>query len=409
MTAERKKPELLAPAGDWEKLQMAVLYGADAVYLAGTSFGMRSFAGNFSDEELPRAVEFAHRRGVKVHATVNTMPRSGEVDRLPEHLEKLNDVRVDALILADLGAFTLAGKYAPRCQRHISTQQSIANYACAQAWFDLGAQRVVLARELGMDEIREIRRRVDPALELETFCHGAMCVSYSGRCLLSNYMTGRDSNRGACAQPCRYQYALMEEKRPGEYFPVFEDEKGTYIMNSRDMCMIDHLDDLMDAGVDCLKIEGRAKSAYYAAIVTGAYRHVLDDVAAGRPVDPVWRDEVEHVSHRHYSTGFFYGQPGQFYEDARYIRDWQICAVVTDCTPEGLATLSLRNKFACGDQVEVVGPDTKPFTMTAPMMTDSQGLPLTEPKTPQMVFTMQLPHPVPPMSFVRHAVDLGGR
>ena len=409
MTAERKKPELLAPAGDWEKLQMAVLYGADAVYLAGTSFGMRSFAGNFSDEELPRAVDFAHRHGVKVHATVNTMPRSGEVDRLPEHLEKLNDAGVDALILADLGAFTLAGKYAPRCQRHISTQQSIANYACAQAWFDLGAQRVVLARELGMDEIREIRRRVDPALEIETFCHGAMCVSYSGRCLLSNYMTGRDSNRGACAQPCRYQYALMEEKRPGEYFPVFEDEKGTYIMNSRDMCMIDHLDDLMDAGVDCLKIEGRAKSAYYAAIVTGAYRHVLDDVAAGRPVDPVWRDEVEHVSHRHYSTGFFYGQPGQFYEDARYIRDWQICAVVTDCTPEGLATLSLRNKFACGDQVEVVGPDTKPFTMTAPMMTDSQGLPLTEPKTPQMVFTMQLPRPVPPMSVIRHAVDLGGR
>ena len=409
MTAERKKPELLAPAGDWEKLQMAVLYGADAVYLAGTSFGMRSFAGNFSDEELPRAVDFAHRHGVKVHATVNTMPRSGEVDRLPEHLEKLNDAGVDALILADLGAFTLAGKYAPRCQRHISTQQSIANYACAQAWFDLGAQRVVLARELGMDEIREIRRRVDPALELETFCHGAMCVSYSGRCLLSNYMTGRDSNRGACAQPCRYQYALMEEKRPGEYFPVFEDEKGTYIMNSRDMCMIDHLDDLMDAGVDCLKIEGRAKSAYYAASVTGAYRHVLDDVAAGRPVDPVWRDEVEHVSHRHYSTGFFYGQPGQFYEDARYIRDWQICAVVMGCTPEGLATLSLRNKFAAGDAVEVVGPDTKPFTMTAPMMTDSQGLPLTEPKTPQMVFTMQLPHPVPPMSFVRHAVDLGGR
>ena len=409
MTAERKKPELLAPAGDWEKLQMAVLYGADAVYLAGMSFGMRSFAGNFSDEELPRAVDFAHRHGVKVHATVNTMPRSGEVDRLPEHLEKLNDAGVDALILADLGAFTLAGKYAPRCQRHISTQQSIANYACAQAWFDLGAQRVVLARELGMDEIREIRRRVDPALELETFCHGAMCVSYSGRCLLSNYMTGRDSNRGACAQPCRYQYALMEEKRPGEYFPVFEDEKGTYIMNSRDMCMIDHLDDLMDAGVDCLKIEGRAKSAYYAAIVTGAYRHVLDDVAAGRPVDPVWRDEVEHVSHRHYSTGFFYGQPGQFYEDARDIRDWQICAVVMGCTPEGLATLSLRNKFAAGDAVEVVGPDTKPFTMTAPMMTDSQGLPLTEPKTPQMVFTMQLPHPVPPMSFVRHAVDLGGR
>lgn len=250
----RKKPELLSPAGDMEKLKMAVLYGADAVYLAGTSFGMRSFAGNFSDEELPQAVRFAHDHGVKVHVTVNTMPRNREADCLPAHLERLDAAGVDALILADLGAFTLAGKYAPHCQRHISTQQSVANYACAGAWYDLGAQRVVLARELSLEEIREIRARVPKELEIETFAHGAMCVSYSGRCLLSNYMTGRDSNRGACAQPCRYQYALMEEKRPGEYFPVFEDEKGTYIMNSRDMCMIDHLDDLMDAGVDCLKI-----------------------------------------------------------------------------------------------------------------------------------------------------------
>ena len=349
-----KKPELLSPAGDWEKLQMAVLYGADAVYLAGTSFGMRSFAGNFDDEALPKAVRFAHDHGVKVHATVNTMPRWNEAEALPAHLEKLDAAGVDALILADLGAFTPAGKYAPHCQRHISTQQSIANHVCAQAWYDLGASRVVLARELSLEEIAAIRARVSPELELEAFCHGAMCVSYSGRCLLSNYMTGRDSNRGECAQPCRYQYALMEEKRPGEYFPVFEDEKGTYIMNSRDMCMIDHLDDLMAAGVDCLKIEGRAKSAYYAAIVTGAYRHCLDDVAAGRPLDPVWRDEVEHISHRHYATGFFYGQPGQYYESARYLRDWQICAVVTNCDENGLGTLSLRNKFAAGDIVEVV-------------------------------------------------------
>ena len=401
MTAERKKPELLAPAGDWEKLQMAVLYGADAVYLAGTSFGMRSFAGNFSDEELPRAVDFAHRHGVKVHATVNTMPRSGEVDRLPEHLEKLNDAGVDALILADLGAFILAGKYAPRCQRHISTQQSIANYACAQAWFDLGAQRVVLARELGMDEIREIRRRVDPALEIETFCHGAMCVSYSGRCLLSNYMTGRDSNRGACAQPCRYQYALVEEKRPGEYFPVYEDEKGTYIMNSRDMCMIDHLPDLIQAGVDSIKIEGRAKSAYYAAIVTGAYRHCIDAVQAGKPLDPIWRNEVEKVSHRHYSTGFFYGQPGQFTSDARYIRDWQVVAVVESCTETGLATASLRNKFSMGDEIELVGPDTRPVAFQAPLMMDENGYPLPAPRHPQMKFQIQLPCYAPPLSFLR--------
>ena len=405
----RRKPELLCPAGDWERLNMAVRYGADAVYLAGTSFGMRSFAGNFTDEELRRAVTFAHERGVKVHVTVNTMPRSEEVDKLPAHLELLNDAGVDALIVADLGAFTMAGKYAPRCERHISTQQSIANYASAQAWYDLGAKRVVLARELSLEEVREIRRRVSPELEIETFAHGAMCVSYSGRCLLSNYMTGRDSNRGACAQPCRYQYALMEEKRPGEYFPVFEDEQGTYIMNSRDMCMIDHLDDLMDVGVDCIKIEGRAKSAYYAAIVTGAYRHVLDDVWAGRPIDPVWRDEVEHVSHRHYSTGFFYGYPGQYYENSRYIRDWQICAVVTDCDENGYATLSLRNKFSVGDEVEIVGPDSKPFTMTVPQMYSEEGDPLDCPRTPQMVFTMQLPKPVPAYSFVRHAVDLSGK
>lgn len=404
-----RKPELLSPAGDWEKLRMAVLYGADAVYLAGTSFGMRSFAGNFSDEELPRAVRFAHEHGVKVHATVNTMPRWDEAEQLPAHLEKLDAAGVDALILADLGAFTLAGKYAPRCQRHISTQQSVANHVCAQAWYDLGATRVVLAREVSLTEIAAIRQRVSPKLELEAFCHGAMCVSYSGRCLLSNYMTGRDSNRGECAQPCRYQYALMEEKRPGEYFPVFEDEKGTYIMNSRDMCMIDHLEDLMAAGVDCLKIEGRAKSAYYAAIVTGAYRHCLDAAAAGEPLDPVWRDEVEHISHRHYSTGFFYGQPGQYYEDARYLRDWQICAVVTDCTPDGVATMSLRNKFAAGDTVEIVGPDTKPFTITVPAMRGPEGEVLLEPKTPQMTFTMELPQAVPPMSFIRHAVELSGK
>ena len=400
------KPELLAPAGDMERLKMAVLYGADAVYLAGTSFGMRSFAGNFSPQELPEAVRYAHSHGVKVHVTVNTMPRSGELDALPAHLALLNDCGVDALIIADLGVFRMAEKYAPNCERHVSTQVSVANYACAAAWYDLGAKRVVLARELSLEEIRTIRRNTPPELELEVFAHGAMCVSYSGRCLLSNYMTGRDSNRGACAQPCRYQYALMEEKRPGEYFPVFEDEKGTYIMNSRDMCMIDHINDLMDAGVDCLKIEGRAKSAYYAAIVTGAYRHALDDAAAGRPLDPVWRDEVEHVSHRRYSTGFFSGQPGQYYQNSRYIRQWQVCAIVTDCDPQGNATLSLRNKFAAGENLEVVGPDFRPLAFTAPVMRNMDGSALEEPRNPQMLFRMQLPCQVPSFSIVRHAVEL---
>ena len=403
------KLELLSPAGDFERLKMAVAYGADSVYLAGTAFGMRAFAGNFSPEELPRAVEYAHSRGVSVHVTVNTMPRNDEVAALPAYLEQLQDAGVDALILADLGAFTLAGKYAPKCARHISTQQSIANYECAAAWHDLGAQRVVLARELSLEEIAAIRAKTPKSLEIETFGHGAMCVSYSGRCLLSNYMTGRDSNRGACAQPCRYQYALVEEKRPGEYFPVFEDERGTYIMNSRDMCTIDHLKDLMDAGIDCIKIEGRAKSSYYAAVVTGAYRHCIDDVYAGRPVDPVWRDEVEHVSHRIYSTGFYFGQPGQYTEHSRYIREWQVCAIVESCDETGLAKCSLRNKFRAGDNLQAVGPDLRPFDLVAETMTDAEGSPLEEPRTPQMTFYVQLPKPVPPLTILRRSVDLSAK
>ena len=406
---ERKKPELLAPAGDMERLNMAVRYGADAVYLAGESFGMRSFAGNFSPEELSRAVRFAHENGVRVHVTVNTMPRNREAERLPEWLEFLNGAGVDALIVADMGAFSLAGRYAPRCERHISTQASIANYETARAWYELGAKRVILARELSLEEIRELRARTPAELEIEAFVHGAMCVSYSGRCLLSNYMTGRDSNRGACAQPCRYQYYLMEEKRPGEYFPVFEDAQGTYIMNSRDMCMIDHVEDLIDAGLDSLKIEGRAKSAYYAAIVTGAYRHVIDDVWEGREADPVWRNEVERVSHRRYATGFYYGPPGQYTENARYIREWQVIALVTACDSNGLATLTLRNKFAAGDVVELVGPNVKPFSFTAPVMRDEEGTELTEPRNPQMVFQMQLPRPVPVWSILRIERDLSAK
>ncbi len=406
---KRKVPELLAPAGDPERLRMAVLYGADAVYLAGTDFGMRAFAGNFTPEQMREAVEFAHSHGVRVHCTVNTMPRNDEIARLPEHLEQLNELGVDALIVADLGAFTLAGKYAPRCQRHISTQASICNYETARAWYDLGASRVILAREVGLAEIREIREKTPLELEIEAFVHGAMCVSYSGRCLLSNYMTGRDSSRGACAQPCRYQYALMEEKRPGEYFPIEEDEQGTYILNSRDMCMIDHLRDLTEAGLSSLKIEGRAKSAYYAAIVTGAYRHGLDAVAAGEEIDPVWRDEVEHVSHRPYSTGFYYGPPGQYYANSRYVREWQVVALVMNCDAEGNATLSLRNKFRTGDTVELVGPDLRPFAMTVGQMQDESGAVLEEPRTPQMIFHMKLPKAVPPYTLVRHAVELSAK
>lgn len=406
---QQKKLELLAPAGDWERLEMALAYGADAVYLAGNTFGMRSFAGNFSPEELRRAAKLCRERGVDLHVTCNTMPRNDEMARLPQWLELLEEAGVTAVILADVGVLALAKRYAPSVKIHISTQASIVNYQTATAWHDLGADRVILARELSLDEIAEIRAKTPKDLEIETFGHGAMCVSYSGRCLLSNYMTGRDANRGACAQPCRYQYTLMEEKRPGEYFPVFEDEKGTYILNSRDMCMIDHVGDLIDVGLDSLKIEGRAKSAYYAAIVTGAYRHCMDDVLAGRKIDPVWRDEVDHVSHRPYSTGFYYGAPGQYYETSRYIREWQVVALVTDCDENGNATLSLRNKFRTGDTVELVGPDLRPFAMTVPEMTDGEGAPLTEPRTPQMVFHMKLPRAVPPLTLVRHGVELSAK
>ena len=406
---ERKNIELLAPAGDMERLHMAVAYGADAVYLAGSAFGMRSFAGNFTPEELKAAVALCHGHGVRVHVTCNTMPRNDEAARLPQWLEYLNEVGVDAVILADVGVLSLAKRYAPRVQCHISTQASIVNYQSARAWHELGASRVILARELSLEEIRTIRDKTPADLEIEAFVHGAMCVSYSGRCLLSNYMTGRDSSRGACAQPCRYQYALVEEKRPGEYFPVFEDEQGTYILNSRDMCMIDHLGDLCGAGLSSLKIEGRAKSAYYAAIVTGAYRHCLDAAAAGESVDPVWRDEVEHVSHRPYSTGFYYGPPGQYYATSRYVREWQVAAVVTDCDSAGHAVLSLRNKFRAGDTVEIVGPDLRPFSITVPEMRDEAGAPLVEPRTPQMKFYMDLPKAVPPYSLVRRGVDLSAK
>ncbi len=403
---EKKKIELLAPAGDMERLEMAVAYGADAVYLAGNTFGMRSFAGNFSPEELKTAVDLCRRNNVRVHVTCNTMPRNDEIAKLPEWLEYLNELKVNAIIMADVGVLSLAKKYAPDVECHISTQASIVNYQSATAWHDLGAKRVILARELNLDEIREIRAKAPKELEMEVFAHGAMCVSYSGRCLLSNYMTGRDSNRGSCAQPCRYQYALMEEKRPGEYFPIYESNGQTYIMNSNDMCMIDHVGELMDIGLDSLKLEGRAKSAYYAAVVTGAYRHAIDAHAAGIPLDPVWRDEVEHISHRHYSTGFFYGQPGQYTENSRYIRDWQIVAKVLSCDSEGNAVLKLNNKFRVGDQLELVGPDVRPQSLTVEALWDEENTPLDEVRKPQMVFRMKLPQAVPPLSLLRRQADL---
>ncbi len=395
------KPELLSPAGDRERLDMALAYGADAVYLAGNAYGMRAFAGNFGREDLAEAVRLAHAQGVRVHVTCNTLARNGEIAALPEYLEFLDGIGADAVIAAGVDVLSLCKRHAPHVQVHMSTQTGITNYEMARVWRELGASRVILARELSLEEVAEICARAPRGLEVECFVHGAMCVSYSGRCLLSNYMTGRDAARGACAQPCRYRYSLVEEKRPGEYFPILEEGGETFILNSRDMCMIDHIPELIQAGVHSLKIEGRAKSAYYAAMTTAAYRHAVDAAAGGRPLDPVWRAEVDKVSHRHYSTGFWFGQPGQYTQDARYIRDWQVLAVVRACDGAGNALLSLRNKFAAGDALEVVGPDLPAFPMTAPMMEGLDGQPLAEPRHPQMEFRMKLPRAVPPLSLVR--------
>ena len=400
-----KAIELLAPAGDMERLQMAVAYGADAVYLAGHMYGMRSFAGNFSSEELAQAVKLCRSHGVKVHVTCNTMPRNEETEKLPDYLAFLEAQGVDALIVGDVGVLALAKRYAPSLPIHMSTQIGITNYAAARFWYDQGAKRVILARELSLEEIRDLRARTPKELEIEAFVRGAMCVSYSGRCVLSNYMAHRDASRGSCAQPCRYKYALMEEQRPGEFFPVEEDDRGTYIFNSKDMCMIDHIPELLEAGLDSLKIEGRAKSAYYAAIVTGAYRHGVNAALRGETLDPVWRSELDKVSHRPYSEGFYYGHPEQYVGDSRYIRDWQVSAMVTSCASDGRAVCSLRNKFHRGETLELVGPGILPVSFPVEDLADENGFPIEEARTPQMALRLTLPCQAPPLSILRKQVS----
>ncbi len=398
--------ELLSPAGDPERLRMALAYGADAVYLAGGQFGMRAFAGNFTREELKTATDLCHSRGVRVHVTCNTMPRNNELDALPEYLEFLDDLGVDALIVGDTGVLALAKHYAPHLDIHMSTQIGVTNYAAARFWYDQGAKRVILARELTLEEVAGICAKRPKGLEVEAFVHGAMCVSFSGRCVLSNYMAGRDASRGACAQPCRYKYALMEEQRPGEFFPVEEDSSGSYIFNSKDMCMIDHIPELLSIGLDSLKIEGRAKSAYYAAVATGAYRRAIDAALAGEKLDPVWREELDKISHRPYSTGFWYGHPEQYTGDARYIRDWQVSAIVTSCTPDGQAVASLRNKFCRGETLELIGPGIRPVSFVVEDLADGSGVPLEEARTPQMALHLPLPCQAPPLSILRKQVNL---
>ena len=371
-----KKPELLSPAGDMESFESALKFGADAIYLAGTQFGMRSASKNFTPDELKTAVEAAHSKGVKVYVTCNTLPRNNEIDELPDFMKTVAECGADAFIIADLGVMELAAKYAPSVERHISTQTGIVNYKTAEVLYNMGASRVVLARELSLEEISDLRAKAPKELEIEVFVHGSMCVSFSGRCLISNYLTGRDANRGDCAQPCRWKYHLYEEHRDGQYYPVEESDEGTFLYNSRDLCMIEHIPELVAAGADSLKIEGRAKSAYYTAVVTNAYRHAIDEYldSDGKGKLSAWiLEELEKVSHREYSTGFFFGsEPGQATENGGYIRKYEVVAVC-DKYENNTAFLTQRNRFFSGDRLDVLPPSGEPFEIMVDYMMNDKG------------------------------------
>ena len=369
------KPELLAPAGDRERLEAAVAYGADAVYLAGKSFGMRSAPANFGEEELRDAVSYCHERGVKVYVTCNTLPRNQEFQELPSFLAACQDMGVDAFILSDLGVLALAKQVAPQVERHVSTQTGIVNYAAAQVCWELGASRVVLAREVPLSEIKGIRERVDPRLELEAFVHGAMCMSFSGRCVISNYMTGRDANRGECAQPCRWEYHLVEAQRPGQVYTLVQEEKGAYFFNSNDLRMIDAIPQMMDAGVASLKIEGRAKSAYYVACVTAAYRQAIDFAweHPGEPLPASILEETEKISHRPYSHGFYFGgEPGQTVDRSHYARGYELVAICLGREGDRLR-LTERNRFFKGQQVDILQPGKPSFTASLDELFNEEG------------------------------------
>ena len=403
-TSIPNKPEILSPAGDFSRMKFAIQYGADAVYMAGDMFGMRTASKNFSNDELKQAIDYANARGVKVYITVNSMPRSPEMAMLPEYLKYLEAVGADAIIVADMGVLTVA-KRETGLPVHISTQTSIVNYESARAWHNLGAERIVLARELSLDEIVEIRQKTDKSLQLEAFVHGAMCISYSGRCLLSNFMTGRDANRGNCAQACRWKYALMEEKRPGEYFPVYEDGE-TFILNSKDMNMISHIPELVSAGIDSFKIEGRVKTEYYVATVTNAYRKALDAYFDGTYTrDGVWAEEVNKVSHREYWTGFYFKDGiGQHYGDSTYVRDWDIIGIVESCDEAGNAHIIQKNRFFKGDKVELFAPDFAPIPFELSYFENNKGEEIEVAPHPEMRVSLKLPRACPVNSFIRREI-----
>ena len=406
----RKKPELLAPAGTMEKLQMALAYGADAAYLGGAQFGLRAFGGNFTNEEIRAAVNLAHGVGKKIYVTVNVFPHNEDLVSLPDYLRFLADVEVDAVLVADLGVFMLAREIAPQLPVHISTQANNVNWRTVRAWQELGAERVVLARELSREEIREIRRHTD--VEMELFVHGAMCISYSGRCLLSSYFTGRDANRGGCAQSCRWKYALVEESRPGECYPIEEDARGTYIMNSKDLCLLPYLDEVVDSGIDSLKIEGRMKSVHYVASVVKAYRMALDACLTGTSykVREEWLTELEKVSHRSYTTGFFFGkttEADQIYGSSSYEQTSDFVGLVRAYDEKTkIAAVEQRNNMKLGQEIEIFQPVGAAFRQKLAEMWDTEGREIAAAPHPQQIIRMRMAQPVEVNSILRRDVPI---
>ncbi len=391
------KPELLAPAGDLTKLKFAVMYGADAVYIGGEEFSLRSASKNFDDSDMAQGIEFAHAHGKKVYLAVNSIAHNNALDRFPAYIGRAAELGIDALIVADLGIFSLAKKHCPNLDIHISTQANNVNYLSARAWHDMGAKRVVLARELSLSEIADIREKTPPSLELEAFVHGAMCVSYSGRCLLSSYLAFRDANRGECAQPCRWKYALVEEKRPGEFMPIEENQNGSFILNAKDLCMIAHIPELIRCGITSFKIEGRVKSEYYVATVVQAYRQEIDRYISDPQryvFDPENLQELQKVSHRPYTTGFYLGKPdesAQVYASSSYIRDYDIAGLVLDYDEKSkIATVAQRNKLSVGDTIEVIQPGKPYFAQKVAWMKNGDGEMISSAPHAEMIFTMPM-------------------
>ena len=392
-----KHPELLIPASSLEVLKTAVMFGADAVYIGGEAFGLRAKAKNFSMEEIREGIAFAHAHDVKVYITANILAHTGDLSGVRAYFEELKEIRPDALIISDPGVFMIAREVCPEIDIHISTQANNTNYGTYQFWHQLGARRVVTARELSMAELKEIREKAPADLEMETFIHGAMCISYSGRCLLSNYFTGRDANRGACTHPCRWKYAIVEETRPGEYMPVYENERGTYIFNSKDLCMIEHIPELIDSGIDSFKIEGRMKTALYVATVARTYRKAIDDYLESpelyRENMDWYLDQISNCTYRQFTTGFFFGKPdesAQIYDNNTYVKEYTYLGIIGECTADGLYRIEQRNKFSVGEQIEIMKPDGRNIPAVVRRIVDEEGQEMQSAPHPKQVLYIEL-------------------